>query len=227
MSRVRHNGADMLRNTPPFRADHVGSLLRPRELREARAKRERGEIKAEQLKAIEDRAIKDVIAKQEATGLRGVTDGEYRREFWHIDFLAGLDGVESYLGGQGIKFQGVETNPIALRVTGKIGFSGHPMIEHFKFLKEHTRNTPKMTIPSPSVLHFRGGRKAVPESIYPTMDGFYHDLGAAYRKAVRAFSDADFRSARGHDHYHASLPWEFPFIVDRARRVRTSGRDPV
>ena len=90
---VRHNGADMLRNIPPFRADHVGSLLRPQELREARAKRGRGEIKAEQLKAVEDRAIKEVIAKQEATGLKGVTDGEYRREFWHIDFLAGLDGV--------------------------------------------------------------------------------------------------------------------------------------
>ena len=190
---MRHNGADMLRNTPPFRADHVGSLLRPQELREARAKRERGEIRAEQLKAIEDRAIKDVIAKEEAIGLKGVTDGEYRREFWHIDFLAGLDGVESYVADHGIKFQGGETKPKALHVTGKIGFSGHPMIEHFKFLKEHTKNTPKMTIPSPSVLHFRGGRKAVPESIYRTMDEFYRDLGAAYRKAVRAFSDAGCR----------------------------------
>jgi len=183
----------MLRSTPPFRADHVGSLLRPQELREARAKRARGEIKAEQLKAIEDRAIKDVIAKQEAIGLKGVTDGEYRREFWHIDFLAGLDGVESFVSDHGIQFKGGETKPIGLRVTGKIGFSGHSMIEHFTFLKNHTKNTPKMTIPSPSVVHFRGGRKAVPESIYRTMEEFYRDLGGAYRKAVHGFADAGCR----------------------------------
>ncbi len=182
-----------MRTIPPFRADHVGSLLRPQELREARAKHERGEITAEQLKAVEDRAIKHVIAKEESTGLQGVTDGEYRREFWHIDFLTGLDGVESFAGEHGIKFKGGETKPVGLRVTGKIGFSGHPMIEHFRFLKQNTKNTPKMTIPSPSVLHFRGGRKAVPESIYPTMDEFYRDLGIVYRKAVRAFGDAGCR----------------------------------
>jgi 5-methyltetrahydropteroyltriglutamate--homocysteine methyltransferase len=164
-------------------------LLRPQELRDARAKRARGEITAEQLKAVEDRAIKQVIAKEESTGLKGVTDGEYRREFWHIDFLAGLNGVESFESGQGIKFKGGETKPIGLRVTGKIGFSGHPMLEHFAFLKHNTKSTAKMTIPSPSVLHFRGGRKAVPESIYPAMEEFYHDLASAYRKAVRAFAD--------------------------------------
>jgi 5-methyltetrahydropteroyltriglutamate--homocysteine methyltransferase len=179
----------MMRTVPPFRADHVGSLLRPQELRDARAKRARGEITAEQLKAVEDRAIKQVIAKEESTGLKGVTDGEYRREFWHIDFLAGLNGVESFESGQGIKFKGGETKPIGLRVTGKIGFSGHPMLEHFAFLKHNTKSTAKMTIPSPSVLHFRGGRKAVPESIYPAMEEFYHDLASAYRKAVRAFAD--------------------------------------
>jgi 5-methyltetrahydropteroyltriglutamate--homocysteine methyltransferase len=179
----------MLRTVPPFRADHVGSLLRPPQLREARAKRERGEIGAEELKSLEDRAIREVIAKQESVGLRGVTDGEFRREFWHIDFLAGLDGVESFAGEHGIRFQGGETKPIGLRVTGKVGFSNHPMLEHFRFVKAQTRATPKMTIPSPSVLHFRGGRKAVPESIYPTMDEFFRDLGSAYRKAVRAFAD--------------------------------------
>jgi 5-methyltetrahydropteroyltriglutamate--homocysteine methyltransferase len=100
----------MMRNIPPFRADHVGSLLRPQELRDARAKRARGELKEEQLKAVEDRAIKGVIAKEEAVGLKGVTDGEYRREFWHIDFLAGLDGVESYAADHGIKFQGGTSN---------------------------------------------------------------------------------------------------------------------
>jgi 5-methyltetrahydropteroyltriglutamate--homocysteine methyltransferase len=179
----------MLRTIPPFRADHVGSLLRPPQLREARTKRERGQIGADELKSLEDRAIREVIAKQESVGLKGVTDGEFRREFWHIDFLAGLDGVESFAGEHGIRFQGGETKPIGLRVTGKVGFSNHPMLEHFRFVKAHTRATPKMTIPSPSVLHFRGGRKAVPESIYPSMDEFFRDLGIAYRKAVRAFAD--------------------------------------
>ena len=179
----------MLRTTPPFRADHVGSLLRPQALRDARAKRAHGEISAEELKSLEDRSIRDVIAKQESIGLRGVTDGEFRREFWHLDFLGGLDGVESFAADHGIRFQGGETKPIGLRVTGKIGFSKHPMLEHFRFVKDNTKATPKMTIPSPSVLHFRGGRKAVPESIYPAMDEFFRDLGLAYRKAVRAFAD--------------------------------------
>jgi 5-methyltetrahydropteroyltriglutamate--homocysteine methyltransferase len=179
----------MLRTVAPFRADHVGSLLRPAQLREARAKRERAQIGAEELKSLEDRAIRDVIAKQESIGLRGVTDGEFRREFWHLDFLAGLDGVESFAADHGIQFQGGETKPKGLRVTGKLGFSNHPMLEHFRFVKDNTKATAKMTIPSPSVLHFRGGRKAVPESIYPTMDEFFRDLGIAYRKAVRAFAD--------------------------------------
>src|SRR5262249_32130447 len=163
------------------------------EVKEARARRERGEIGAEELKAIEDRAIERVIAREESIGLRGVTDGEFRREFWRLDFLAGLDGVESFRTEHGIRFKGGETRPKGLRVTAKIGFSGHPMIEHFRFLKDHPRATPKMTIPSPGVLHFRGGRKAVPESIYPTMDEFYRDLGLAYRQAVRAFADAGCR----------------------------------
>jgi 5-methyltetrahydropteroyltriglutamate--homocysteine methyltransferase len=179
----------MLRTFPPFRADHVGSLLRPQELKQARIKRETSEITAEQLQSLEDRCIREVIAKQESIGLQGVTDGEFRREFWHLDFLAGLDGVESFASDHGIQFKGGETKPKGLRVAGKIGFSTHPMLEHFRFLKEHTRATAKMTIPSPSVLHFRGGRKAVPESIYPTMDEFFRDLGIAYRKAVRAFAD--------------------------------------
>jgi methionine synthase II (cobalamin-independent) len=187
--RKSNNSAHMLRTVPPFRADHVGSLLRPPELKQARLQRERGEISAEQLKSMEDRCVQDVISKQESIGLRGVTDGEFRREFWHLDFLAGLDGVESFVTDHGIQFQGGETKPKGLRVTGKIGFSGHPMLEHFRFLKDHTQATAKMTIPSPSVLHFRGGRKAVPESIYRSMDEFFQDLGVAYRKAVRAFGD--------------------------------------
>ena len=184
----------MHRDKPPFRADHVGSLLRPAALKEARARRERGEIGTAELKTIEDREIEKVIANQEEIGLQSITDGEFRRAFWHIDFLENLDGVESYEGERKIKFQGPQPKPILLRVTGKLGsFSGHPMLDHFRFVKEHTRRTPKMTIPSPSALHFRYGRQAVPETIYPQMDEFFRDLGQTYRKAIRAFADAGCR----------------------------------
>src|SRR5215469_14956813 len=128
----------MLRTTPPFRADHVGSLLRPQYLRDARGRHQRGEFSADELKTVEDRAIQEVIAKEESVGLRGVTDGEYRREFWHFDFLAGLDGVESFRTEKGIAFKGAETKPIGIRVTDKISYSGHPMIDHFRFLKAQT-----------------------------------------------------------------------------------------
>ncbi|MGA2566649.1 MAG: 5-methyltetrahydropteroyltriglutamate--homocysteine S-methyltransferase, partial [Pseudolabrys sp.] len=150
------------RSAPPFRADHVGSLLRPLPLKQARAQREREEISAEQLKAVEDREIAAVIKRQEDIGLQAVTDGEFRRAFWNYDFLESLDGVEAYLGERKIKFQGPNPKPMMLRVTGKLGtFSGHPMLEHFNFVKTHTRRLPKMTIPSPSSLHFRYGRDAV------------------------------------------------------------------
>src|SRR6202162_2300394 len=133
----------MLRTVPPFRADHVAGRPRPPQLREARAKRERGQIGADELRSLEDRAIREVISKQEAVGLRGVTDGEFRREFWHLDFLAGLDGVESFSAEHGVPFKGGETKPIGLRVTSKIVFSSHPMLEHFRFLMDHTKATPK------------------------------------------------------------------------------------
>ena len=184
----------MIRTKPPFRADHVGSLLRPAALKEARTKRERGEIPAGQLKDIEDREIAKVIQRQQDIGLKSITDGEFRRAFWNYDFLGALDGVEAYLGERKIKFQGPQPKPMMLRVTGKLGtYSGHPMIEHFGFVKEHTAATPKMTIPSPTSLHFRYGRDAVPASIYPSMDDFYADLGQTYRKTVRAFADAGCR----------------------------------
>src|SRR5476651_63493 len=184
----------MQRTRPPFRADHVGSLLRSGPLKEARAKRERGEISADELKVIEDREIATVIKKQEDIGLQAVTDGEFRRAFWNYDFLGALDGVEAYLGERKIKFQGPNPKPMMLRVTGKLGtFSGHPMIEHFKYVASRARAVPKMTIPSPSSLHFRYGRDAIPGSIYPDMEDFYRDLGQTYRKAVRGFADAGCR----------------------------------
>src|SRR5580693_4754931 len=139
----------MQRTKPPFRADHVGSLLRPAALKQARERYAKGEITAAELKAIEDREIKDVIKKQEAAGLQSITDGEFRRSWWHLDFLWGLDGVEKHVMDSGIAFAAVTTRNEGIKVTGKIGFSSHPMIEHFKFLKTNTTRTPKMTIPAP------------------------------------------------------------------------------
>ncbi|HEX3338832.1 MAG TPA: 5-methyltetrahydropteroyltriglutamate--homocysteine S-methyltransferase [Pseudolabrys sp.] len=211
------------RITPPFRADHVGSLLRPAPLKEARAKREKNEISAVELKEVEDRAISAIISRQEDIGLRVVTDGEFRRAFWNYDFLGGLPGVEAYLGERKIKFQGVNPKPMMLRVTGKLGtFSGHPMLEHFKYVKAHTRAAPKMTIPSPSSLHFRYGRDAVPESIYPDMHEFYGDLGQTYRKAVRAFADAGCR-------YLQLDEVNFAYLCDPKLRAQVANRgdDPA
>jgi 5-methyltetrahydropteroyltriglutamate--homocysteine methyltransferase len=185
----------MLRTRPPFRADQVGSLLRPQALKEARQRRERGEITAHELRTVEDREIVALIGKQQEVGLQGVTDGEFRRTYWHFDFLEGLEGIEGFQSDHGIAFQGgVESPAKGLRVTGRIDFSSqHPMLEHFRFLRAHAGAVPKMTIPSPSVLHFRGGRAAVSPEVYPDMDYFFHDLGEAYRKAVRAFADAGCR----------------------------------
>jgi len=184
------------REKPPFRADHVGSLLRSGALKAAREKWARGELPESALKEIEDREVEGVIRKQEAVGLKSITDGEYRRISWNTDFLERLDNVESYVGERKIKFQssGPQPRPLLLRITGRLGgYKPHPMLEHFKFLKARTKQTPKMTIPSPSSLHFRYGRDAVPESIYPSMDDFYRDLGQSYRKVVRAFADVGCR----------------------------------
>jgi 5-methyltetrahydropteroyltriglutamate--homocysteine methyltransferase len=183
----------MQRTKPPFRADHVGSLLRPAALKQARERRAKGEIGAAVLKAVEDRAIEDAIKKQEEVGLQAVTDGEFRRSWWHLDFLWGLDGVERHVMDTGIAFAAVTTRNEGVRVTGKLGFSGHPMIEHFKFLKEHTRRTPKMTIPAPSALYGRPIPTPIDKAIYPSLDKFFDDLGQAYKKAVRAFADAGCR----------------------------------
>src|SRR5262249_31877829 len=183
----------MLRSKPPFRADHVGSLLRPAALKEAREKRAKGEISAVDLAAIEDREIERVIRKQEEVGLNSVTDGEFRRSWWHLDFLWGLDGIERYVRDQGIPLAGVKPRREGARVTGKVGFSNHPMLAHYKFLASHTKRTPKFTIPAPSAMYGRTGREAVSEKVYPDLDAFFADLGAAYRKAVRAFANAGCR----------------------------------
>ena len=178
------------RTKPPFRADQVGSLLRSGPVKEARTKRLAGEIAPAELKAVEDAEIKKLVAKQESIGLQAVTDGEFRRSWWHYDFLAKLDGVELVSVAHGLQFKGTETKAEGLHVHGKLGFSSHPMIEHFKFLKSVAKAVPKMTIPSPTALHFRGGRQAIEKSVYPTMEPFFDDLGKAYTKAVRAFGEA-------------------------------------
>jgi 5-methyltetrahydropteroyltriglutamate--homocysteine methyltransferase len=212
------------RTKPPYRADHVGSLLRPAALKEARAKRAQGEISAEALKEIEDREIEKVIGRQEDVGLKSITDGEFRRVSWNYDFLERLAGVESYVGERKIKFsaQGPQPRSVLLRVIGKLGgYKPHPMIEHFRFVREHTRQTAKVTIPSPSSLHFRYGRDAVPESMYPVMDEFYYDLGQSYAKAVRAFADAGCR-------YLQLDEVNLAYLCDPALRehIKARGEDP-
>ena len=183
----------MQRTSPPFRADHVGSLLRPPAIKEARERRSRNEMTAEALRAIADREIEKAIEKQEQIGLKLATDGEFRRSWWHFDFFRGLEGVTFYATDHGIQFHGVQTKAETIRIDGKIGFASHPMLDHFRFLKAHTRVTPKMTIPAPSTLHFRQGRAAISKQVYPDLDAFFDDLANAYRAAIRAFYDAGCR----------------------------------
>jgi 5-methyltetrahydropteroyltriglutamate--homocysteine methyltransferase len=183
----------MTRATPPFRADHVGSLLRPPAVKEARTKFAAGAISAAELKAIEDREIERLVKKQEEIGLQLATDGELRRSWWHFDFYAGLDGVELHEVAHGIQFAGVATKSQGISVVSPVGFSGHPQLEHFRFLKSKARVAAKMCIPAPGTMHFRQGRQAISRDVYPDLDAYFADVGAAYKKAVRAFYDAGCR----------------------------------
>ena len=205
----------MKRAKPPFRADHVGSFLRPAALKEARAKREKGAITAAELKAVEDREIEKIVKKQEELGLQLATDGEFRRSWWHFDFLGMLDGVEVYDTEQGIQFRGVQTKAQGLRIVGKIAFSDHPMLEHFKFLKAHAKVTPKMTIPAPPVLHFRLAKDGIKKGVYPDLDQFFHDLGNAYKQAVKAFYDAGCRYLQFDD-----TVWAYLCSQEELRKAR-------
>jgi len=204
------------RTTPPFRADHVGSLLRPAALKEARAKREKNEITAAQLKEVEDREIEKIVKKQEEIGLKLATDGEFRRSWWHFDFFAGLQGVD-LISAPPIKFKGVETKAQAIEINRKVDFVGHPHLEHFKFLKAHCKVTPKMTIPAPSTFHFRQGRKMVSREAYPDIDRFFADIGATWKKAIRAFYDAGCRYLQLDD-----TAWAM--ICDPKEREQSKGR---
>lgn len=184
----------MPRTTPPFRADQVGSFLRSPAIKEARARHEAGELDAAGLTAIEDAEIVDLIRAQEAAGLRLATDGEFRRSWWHFDFIGLLEGVEIVEIDHGIQFQGVQTKPRSPAVVGKIGFpADHPFLDHFRFLAAHTSVTPKMTIPSPTVLHWRAEASGIDPAVYADRDALLDDLAAAYRGAVQAFYDAGCR----------------------------------
>jgi 5-methyltetrahydropteroyltriglutamate--homocysteine methyltransferase len=181
------------RTKPPFRADHVGSLLRPAALKQAREQFANRKIDAAALKAVEDREIERVIKKQEEVGLQAVTDGEFRRSWWHLDFLWGLDGVEKHVMDTGVAFAAITTRNEGVKVTGKLGSRHHPMIEHFKFVAAHTRRTPKITIPAPSAIYGRPMPTPIDKQVYPRMDEFFADLGQAYRKAVHDFAGAGCR----------------------------------
>ena len=184
----------MKRIKPPFRADHVGSLLRPKVIHEARAKRARAEITPQALKEIEDREIERVIRRQEDVGLEAITDGEFRRSWWHLDFLWGLDGAAKHIMDAGVKFAAVNTRNEGVQVTGKLGMAKpHPMVEHFKFVAAHTKRTPKITIPAPSAIYGRPVPTPIDKTVYPKLDQFFDDLGQAYKKAVRGFADAGCR----------------------------------
>jgi len=217
------------RTTPPFRADHVGSLLRPRALLDARAQRVRNEISQDELRRREDDAIRDVVKMQRDLGLEVATDGEFRREMWHMDFMSRFVNVDVVPGKIKVRFQSfdgeTEVEPPGAVISGKLGWPpGGIFVEHFRFLKSvvHGDTTPKITIPSPTTMHFRGGRAAVDRNAYPEMDDFYADLARVYGEEVRAFADAGCR-------YLQIDEVNFAFLCDPRLReqVRTSiGEDP-
>jgi 5-methyltetrahydropteroyltriglutamate--homocysteine methyltransferase len=182
------------RTSPPFRADHVGSLLRPRHLLQAREDHAAGKIDDAQLQELEDDAIRGIVQMQEDVGLQSATDGEFRRASWHMDFIYQLDGITHEAGHISVKFHNergdIEFTPAALHVEGKLGVSKTIFGDAFRFLQSCvTRNVPKLTIPSPSMVHYRGGKASIDETVYPTLDEFWVDLVAAYREEVRRLGD--------------------------------------
>jgi methionine synthase II (cobalamin-independent) len=184
----------MPRSQPPFRADHVGSLLRPPELLKAREDFAEGRIDAGELRSIEDDAIRDVVRMQEDVGLQSATDGEFRRASWHMDFIYSLDGVSKAEDDLKVQFRNpegtIEFTPAALKIDGKLGVSETIFGEDFEFLKGNVNGvTPKQTIPSPSMVHYRGGAAAIDSQVYPDQDRFWRDLTAAYAEEVRRMAE--------------------------------------
>src|SRR5713226_140983 len=209
---------------PPFHADHVGSLLRPAELHAARAKAKNGEIDQAALRAVEDKCIREVVALQESIGIRAVTDGEFRRDWWHIDFLHGFDGVELTRAENAFykdaNFKNVDEQPPTMVIAGKIRRTKPSMLDHFKFLKSVAKAMPKFTIPSPAVLHGRADRASL-KKIYPDLDEFWADLTQAYREEIRDLYDAGCRYLQIDDTTIAM--WGDPKVQEQFRKL---GDDP-
>lgn len=203
---------------PPFRADHVGSLLRPERIAAARA----AHLNDAELHAIEDEEIPALIKLQEDAGLKVVTDGEARRAFWHYDFMGLLDGMEIQGGKEGVQFHGTRIPPVRPVITGKLGFpKDHPMLEHFRFVKDHAAVCPKISIPGPSCLHFRTDPEDILPPEYRDMDTLLGDIAKTYKDAVTAFYDAGCRYLQLDDIY-------FAYLGDPEQREqrRTLGQDP-
>ena len=209
-----------MKSAPPFRADHVGSLLRPPELREARAKAAEAAITAAQLKAVEDACIRAAVARQESIGLRAVTDGEYRRNFWHLDFMSQLEGVGT-TAPVGMVFQAEDVPPMAT-ITSKVRCTTPIMTDDFEFLKSVTTATPKLTIPSPAMLHMRGGRNAVSHRAYPELGEFWRDASAAYRAAIGHIAAAGCRYLQLDD-----VSWAYLCDPKVRDNFRANGDDPA
>ncbi|NML04374.1 5-methyltetrahydropteroyltriglutamate--homocysteine S-methyltransferase [Sphingomonas sp. G-3-2-10] len=210
---------------PPFRADHVGSFLRPKALLDARAQFKEGAIDAAALRAVEDSAIRDVVKFQEDLGLKGITDGEFRRTYFHTDFLLQLDGVEE-AGGTQVKFhqhggKELEYAPPVMKIAGKVEHARDIQRADFDFLASVTSATPKVTIPSPTMLHFRGGRDAIDATAYPDLDQFYDDLAAAYRAEIASLADAGCRYLQLDD-------TNLAYLCDETQRenAKRRGMDP-
>jgi 5-methyltetrahydropteroyltriglutamate--homocysteine methyltransferase len=205
---------------PPFRAEHVGSLLRPGELREVRAKAKAGDISPERLREVEDHIIRAAVSRQESIGLRAVTDGEFRRDFWHLDFLRQLEGVD-VAPVTGAKFQADDVPPMAT-VTGTVRCAGPIMADHFRYLASVATALPKLAIPAPAMLHLRGGRRAISRAQYPDLEPFWHDVAAAYRVAIGHIAAAGCTYLQLDD-------VSFSYLCDPVLRegLRAGGDDPV
>ncbi len=183
----------MSKLNPPFRADHVGSLLRPKALLDLRHQWKLGNVPADELRAAEDIAIAETVKKLEAVGIKATTDGEFRRDYFHLDFLKQLDGV-TVTGGIGATHTASDGfTPPQLSVTGKLRHARNIQVDDFNFLKTVVSQTAKVSIPSPTMIHFRGGRKAIDITAYPDIDEFFHDLSAAYRAEISALYAAGLR----------------------------------
>ncbi|MBT2756523.1 5-methyltetrahydropteroyltriglutamate--homocysteine S-methyltransferase [Mesobacillus foraminis] len=205
----------------PFKGDHVGSFLRPQRLKEARQLKANGEISAEQLRKIEDEEIIKLVKEQKEAGLQAITDGEFRRAWWHFDFLENLVGVEGYESETGIQFNGVQTNSHSIRVVGKVDFDGHPMLEDYMFLHSIAgdQHVAKMTIPSPNMIFHRA---SIDRGVYENNEALLEDLIRAYKKAIRAFYDAGCRYLQIDD-----TSWASFFSEQGEKQIRDRGQEPA